>query len=634
MLYHPHIMVSNLQIVSDQFSPPSLGQKNRLMIRTRTLGCVQPTCRRWANCDFIYSTITAGYGPLYFSSNSQSKARAKRINMLRDRRKDKKSTSKTSKYPLPSILDCQPTQFEELFDSSIPKFRLKQTEELIATLNKFCLETNTAGPRSPTAKGSKTISKESQINGSAQKHPLLYPALVSLARRRSTLNRHILDCILADKNLVSSTFRLNTMSAEEVTDLEEILVATRIKTHARGGIGWKAYPKVVDEPLNQEVVRQEARHLARHLDRNLPREKIKSVSKLFTSYLEDSPTARPPHLRRTLARVLHIRAATHFHLVASEVAAFFDCSEQDSVCRDVIFKERADHWKSVRVQFVECLVNIQTTLRQELGHSSSGSAESTDDTQVMPNGDDVSNIEVVPATKPVRVFRRRAVHLAFEAMTSSDPKITQEDPDLRRMVFLDNLPVDMTEKAIFELYSRCGKISSVKIFQQRPDLDPGPLTTRALAKKRKQRLRKGKDISKWKRQRCPVYALIDFADDEGYRRATDDTLRLFGMVIEYHDVRSIPARNMTTLFVEDLQCQVGGKSLVNSFEDLLPDDWTVCLQSGQNQNALVASAEVQFPTFTDAYRAFQIIDAASIASVQWMRTPKDASEWWTRARVV
>jgi hypothetical protein len=205
------------------------------------------------------------------------------------------------------------------------------------------------------------------------------------------------------------------------------------------------------------------------------------------------------------------------------------------------------------------------------------------------------------------------------------------------LVFIDNLPIEITEHTILELYSRLGSLSVVEIFNQRPDLDPGPLSPTKIALRRKERLKSVSARKRfWERPKTPVYALLQFHDPDAYRLAVDASLRIFGMIYNKHAIRSIQVSAMTKLYLENLPSDQVCSSLEFAVHDLLRPDLLVSLDAKQDRKTYIGSAEIRFESFEEAYKSYDIIKNSGILStldcrLNWIRSPKDAEKWWTRA---
>jgi hypothetical protein len=234
-----------------------------------------------------------------------------------------------------------------------------------------------------------------------------------------------------------------------------------------------------------------------------------------------------------------------------------------------------------------------------------------------------------------------------------------------RMVFIDNLPIDITTERLIEVYSRCGDIESVELYNQRPDLDPGKLPKAEVVKRRARQTKISLAASAWKRPKTPVYGILTFANEKGYQKGINESLRIFGMIIQRHPVRSTPSWRMNTLYIEDIPEGHPCIDLEYQLSYALEPDLFVCLNAGQNYTATVGSCEIKFPTFELAYESHKKLqekleifksDAdtngsltastttlSSIESedsdnntptktcrINWIEPQKDAHKWWTR----
>jgi hypothetical protein len=250
--------------------------------------------------------------------------------------------------------------------------------------------------------------------------------------------------------------------------------------------------------------------------------------------------------------------------------------------------------------------------------------------------------------------RKRNYHVSLEAMLLTDeiPIVPHSD----RMVFVDNLPIDVTEMELFEFYSRCGPIHSIKIFNQRSDLDPGPLTGNELRElKKKERMnRKATPSWKWKHPKTPLYGLITFATQDGFDAANNSALKLFGMVVRRHAMRSWKALDFNKLYVDNLPKGLLSVDLeYQLMTSLKANDIYICLDIGQRKNVEPTSCEITFPSFEIAYSCFDKVcesieilrdsvegqqmffrpeDTESFLAVNWLRTPDDAMQYWTRQK--
>lgn len=208
-------------------------------------------------------------------------------------------------------------------------------------------------------------------------------------------------------------------------------------------------------------------------------------------------------------------------------------------------------------------------------------------------------------------------------------------PETKKIIFIENLPIDVTKEELLHLYSRCGSIESLEIHNLRPELDPGELTLKKIAERKKRRRMSGmKGANQKLKSRTPVYAIIKFKDEDGYKKATIDMLRIFGMVIRRHLVKSIPARNIHTLYIENISCGLRALDFEQKFNELLQPDMYISLSMGQRVTAEATSCEISFPSFEVAHYAHQKLQTIDIDDdkflINWIRTPHDAMDYWTR----
>jgi len=278
-------------------------------------------------------------------------------------------------------------------------------------------------------------------------------------------------------------------------------------------------------------------------------------------------------------------------------------------------------------------------------------------------------------------IRQRRVHLYFDGIMLNDnwsvsnkeeddddvketddmSSISTKIPPENRTIFIDNLPIDVDEEEIIDVYSRCGPVQTVTVYNLRPDLDPGPSSAKHLAeKKRRNRLsvpppkrppRGGAAEARRRRlrnrgvsggplhhhehrNRTPVYAIVTFATEKGYKVASDAHLSIFGLVLRRHLVRSIQASTMTTLFIENIPPRFFSLDLEYKLSRALHPDIYVCLDVGQNDYSEPKSCEIMFPSFEVAFHAFQKLQQVDMGSddcvMNWIKTSDDAMGYWTR----
>lgn len=444
---------------------------------------------------------------------------------------------------------------------------------------------------------------------------------------------------------------------------------------------------------SEEMLREESEELLSSLRQSLPSLYVKALMALFKSYgksgnsrendhdalnnsdepmivddLKTKNTESTPFPRGFLAGNLKKIIGTHLHLVAEELADFFyicsgridisisddAASQSDSFVvtdRSVVLSQRK--WESARKQFAETMASVQGVILESHVSTNENEVdpyESVDKIHVeeecpeVAESDIASNIATSASKKKTAksVARdKRKFHAKFEATVLFEETSAGLE-SLKNMVFIDNLPIDITELDIKELYSRCGKVNAISIYNQRLDLDPGPLGKVELAKRRKERF--GRIVSsrrQWQRPRTPVYALLSFGDEESCDRSLIDSLRIFGMLVRKHDVRSIRPDNMKSLYLYDIPAEINGRELEKRLLEQFAPNITVGISVGQNAMQIARSCEIIFPSFEVAFQARRKLadwDFLSTCadgdkprcSIHWFRSTTDEELWWTR----
>lgn len=219
---------------------------------------------------------------------------------------------------------------------------------------------------------------------------------------------------------------------------------------------------------------------------------------------------------------------------------------------------------------------------------------------------------------------------------SLDSDVSMLLPSTRKTIFVDNLPIDITKEELEYLYSRCGPIKWLEIFNLRPDLDPGALSMKKVISQRRKNRKTGgsKDAGETHMNRSPVYALIEFQDDDGYETATLQMLRIFGMVIRRQAAKSYPARSTNKIFIENIPPGIYSMDVEINLSEILHPDIYVSLSLGQHINSEPSNCVLSFPTFETAYYAYQKLQTINFGSdecvMHWMKTPPNAMGYWTR----
>ena len=370
---------------------------------------------------------------------------------------------------------------------------------------------------------------------------------------------------------------------------------------------------------------------------------------------KDSKANNPRRMRLLLPN-LYNATKSHVHLVAQEVADYFyvdmpvvEPSDSRMVLSQERWLEMQDAFSEAAVYFHESLAELQA---DNIKTKEEDEAVESLDIEVLPTPTDESDdtVEDEGEPKPKKPTRKYTnVHLEATVITEGPDSFMDLSADEERMVFVDNLPVDVTEMELYDLYSRCGVLERVQVFNQRPDLDPGPLTGQQLQKRKAQgrRNKQGASRHRWERPRTPVYGLLTFASPDGYEVAMDPNLHLFGMIVRKHAVRSVRSHDMTRLYIQNIPYGLQAADVEYQIGSCLKPDLYVSLDLGNNQRRKEPThCEISFPSFAMAHASFPKVqegiqklvpsrtiyedEAEESCSVQWMKTPKNAFQYWTR----
>jgi hypothetical protein len=405
----------------------------------------------------------------------------------------------------------------------------------------------------------------------------------------------------------------------------------------------------------EDQLQQDSSVLVRFLHDALPAKVYRSVVSMFADYVSAAKKAEQKDQKvfamRKVSANLEKRAPSHYHLIASRVADFFYMNEglDYNVIDDEEYNwaQSKTKWETSKSKIVDALMDIQDKLLDSVESSdvivSSATDEASEEEVAASESEQELNISPTIVEPVKRDHRyRKPSHMTFEAMVLQE--VIEQQPNSvsevgENMVFLENLPIDVSEEEVLELYSRCGEIETVEIYNKRVDLDPGPLNKTQLQDRRRSKMKTVRtNFRKWQRPRTPVYGLVTFANGEGHSRALDDPLLIFGMIIRRHPVRSIRASQMRSLYLENVPEGIPCMDFEYRLCQKLYPDLFVCLDAGQNNKAIVGSCEIKFPSFEMALKSYLKLQELDIVQsenpncfVNWMQTPRDAEQWWTRA---
>ena len=419
---------------------------------------------------------------------------------------------------------------------------------------------------------------------------------------------------------------------------------------------------------NEEEQLRQAQAFLQEISSTLPTQSFISLIHVLQNYVEPlqpekditSGSYGPGFAMRTLSgTIAQAVGKLHFPLIARHVAEFFYTlvgQNSDIVEHDSNYQEGMIQLKSLEERMLHLFMNINDVLATSLEQNKANQSEIEILSNQTEDDLDLGNASSAP-TGIGSVDRRfrKPVHVKFEATIMHEDAADSADshswessqPNIasvaERMLFVDNLPIDMTVSKLRTIYERCGPIEHIKVLNQRPDLDPGALSAAKIARLKKKQLRRGAyDKKKYTRPRTPVYGQILFSDVESYKRALDRSLCTFGVIIERHPVQSIPAKDLKSLYIDNITGDMACSELEYALSRALHPDMLVSLRGGQNSKSRVRSCEIEFPSFEVAFESYDRLlrdfdqmekpQNEELMCVHWMKTPKDAQEWWTRER--
>jgi RNA recognition motif. (a.k.a. RRM, RBD, or RNP domain) len=504
------------------------------------------------------------------------------------------------------------------------------------------------------------------------------------ARERAILNRMCWNSVDACADSVES--RRSAASK----------LATKLQLHAATANGTIAYDD------DNSATKHNAASLITHLMKSLPAKNYRSLCNLFETYVGNKSTSaaadsvsrdrtetlesigsrkdddcgpndadanvlsaplvakkiKPFAIRKLSSHVEKLAGGGRYHMVAREIAEFFFIDLEYLGLADERYVNSQERWNESREKFTERIMNIQEALHPNRQDSEYAETLHSEDFEEDGDDDDVSGYKSFAreqalssaATPTLRILpkveRDRRSHISFEALPLLQEARSNASTDINgtssavtsHMVFVDNLPIDVQEDTIEKVFSRCGDLVSITIFNRRPDLDPGQLSKAQILSRQKRQIKMvGVYGQRWRRPCTPVYGLVEFASTEGSARASDESLRIFGTLIDRHPVRSIPSSKMTRLFIEGIPDGHPCLDFEYQLGQVLDPDLFVCLDAGQNNRAMVGSCEIKFPSFELAYHSFQKLQNLPVlrdhdgdCKLNWIRSPNNAPLWWSR----
>jgi RNA recognition motif-containing protein len=628
--------------------------------------------------------------PVTMASDEKDQSRKKSAAWKRhrtlSRRKAAKLNERQRKQVLqPAVPKIESEDFNVLFQRAALKQNFPKIEEVLQKIMRCVEKSNT----------------QSRKKGHLRETPLSSILLEMLHQThpQKTFQIQILERILAAKRRTSKraqdAIKKLLPTTQEKEQLKNTLIATR-EYVIENQIQWnssmankESTSEMFQQIKNTKMVHSEehgkvAMRLVKHLYKSLPLKNVRAFASMLKTYANDtssSETKKKSSKKRLPSIYLsdpieNCVGEAHYHLISKQVKNFLFFNLCTAI-HDSKIKNSQSIWDKMKKKFVQSMMELQRELHDK---DKDDVARKTNHSGIHVNAESYIDADAFPRTVGESESRKSPkllksmVHLVFDALPllkfrSMEPNSTLSQPvngtytnglylngslvnsdhgsvngektlqsaALNKMVFIDNLPVDITEPELRALYLRLGTIKQVEIFNLRPDLNPGELTKAEEMKRWKRQIKSVRSSTeRWQRPKTPVYALIEFADGEGQRKALDDSLRVFGMVIRRHPARSIRTSDMMSLFIEGIPYGHPCVDLEHQLSQTLSPDFFVSLHAGQKNTAIAGSCEIKFPSFESAYQSYiklkklDIVSSERDCRINWVRTRSDAMDWFTK----
>eukprot|EP00980_Cylindrotheca_fusiformis_P004298 scaffold918_cov126-Cylindrotheca_fusiformis.AAC.77 len=465
---------------------------------------------------------------------------------------------------------------------------------------------------------------------------------------------------------------------------------------------WKTYLATRSETLSsihnsksEEELMEEATRMVETLYQSLPPRNYEKLIATFHNHLEACELDRKMEKgamasnrnkkKRIQILFTNIRkpASTNIHFVAPDLADFLYVTVDDDfkssrnyVVSDPRVVESQISFDNMLEQFLDSFTTVHGLLWKEFQHQKNDKRENKnpDDSSAHVSSDDsveavmesfhdaVMSPETTKSTSKKKGIKsdKERTYVLFEAIALQSYPPNREErsaalpstsPDLPnfpskspndRLIIVDNLPIDINESLLLDAYSRCGSIETLSVFNRRPHLDPG----RRHVDSQKKIRNPSSFRQQWQRPRTPLYAMILFDDAKSAAKASSDPLRIFGMVLDRHLIRSYPSKDMTKLYLEDISGKYDTTTIEYQLSQILHPELYVCLDIDGEQrpssrrrhqdDRSTSSCIIKFPDFEAAYWSYLKLSSElellkqGDCALQWMETPRDAMMYWTR----
>eukprot|EP00752_Nemacystus_decipiens_P012638 g11193.t1 len=158
-----------------------------------------------------------------------------------------------------------------------------------------------------------------------------------------------------------------------------------------------------------------------------------------------------------------------------------------------------------------------------------------------------------------------------------------------RTIFVNGLPYGLSPWAVRDAFSRCGPVHQVMIREPTfRDAEGGSPPPRSPLSSIRDKRTKAKPKPKPRRGFGPKlhndfatstpHGLVVFKDHEGFERATAESFRIFGVVIDGVAVTTKPAHHCRTLYVENFEMRTG-EQMTDAINAVLEPQYSVGLKT-------------------------------------------------------
>jgi len=225
----------------------------------------------------------------------------------------------------------------------------------------------------------------------------------------------------------------------------------------------------------------------------------------------------------------------------------------------------------------------------------------------------------------VSVVLRSAFSPSFSDLDDDDTETTTPFSSAlssdSRLVFVENLPGDVTAAALDGAFEKVGEIESAEFFNVPDDEVLAAALQAKIAKQDqakekkknwKKRTRAGYNLRESGPDRSPTCALLQFKTDEGAKRATDPSLAVFGVVFAQRPCRTRPAKDLTSIYLSNLAPGLLEDALLDFLQDALRVDASQLQLWRRDPFTQPSRARLRFQSFREARWAWDRLQDALV----------------------